>query len=148
MAIIEQLGINGTVFVQFFVFILSFVIISQLVFRDFTAALQKRELSTKGTEEIAQESQQKIQQTYQIYETKTRALQTKIQKIFEEVRATASAESEKIISKARTEAQTARDQVKFQIDQDVKTAQSQLNIQVPALSEAIIGKLLPTGKNH
>lgn len=142
MEIIHQLGINGTVFIQFAIFICTFLFLNLYVFKPYYAAVEAREKSTTGAEDMATEILKKTTELHSEYEIRAREVSQKIKEIYEQQKGIASKECDAIVGKARTEATTMLEQNNRQISQAVQAAAAVLKSETSSVALAITHKLL------
>lgn len=141
---LQQLGINATVIVQFVIFITTFVALIKLVYEPFTAIHEKRLQNTKGSVEIADDIHKKSQELNAQYSTKAKEVHGKISEIFKQSKTEASAEQDKILMQAKAEASVVLEsnrknlQVRAtQLDSELKEMKSSL---VMAINNKLLGK--------
>lgn len=146
MNILEQLGVNQTLFLQLGIFVFTILVLSLLVFKPFAEALNLREQKTSGAEDLAAEFQQKTAELHQLYESKARALNDKIRKHFEDSRKLAQEEYEKSVAAAKLEAQHILTSARSQIQKELATAKAGLKDEVPKVASDISKKLLSSNE--
>jgi F-type H+-transporting ATPase subunit b len=142
MAILNQLGINQTIFFQFVIFVIAYITLYFLVFKPYTAALNEREARTKGGEGLASELQRQARDLQTEYEKKARQINGQIKEIFDQYRAEASKETDVVISKARSEAQILVERARQQVAAEISQAENKLRDEVPMVAQVITAKLL------
>jgi F-type H+-transporting ATPase subunit b len=148
MSILEQLGINHTYFYQLAIFVFALIVLSQFVFKDFLALLERREGQTTGTESVVQEEILKAQNLSQSYEALARDVNGQIRSIFDSYREEAAAEYQKIVAQARSESARLIEDNRQRVSMELAEAGRQLQQELPGLSQAIVQKLISktTGK--
>jgi F-type H+-transporting ATPase subunit b len=142
MAILEQLGINQSVFFQFGIFILSLVVLSQIVYGPYFAALEEREKRTKGGEDLAQELLKQATDLRAEYATKARQVSGDIKTIFDTYRETATKEYEGIVSNARAESQKTVEEARSLVSAQIADAAKKIKDEAPLVAQSITQKLL------
>lgn len=142
MSLIHALGINEFAAVQFVIFILIFMFLTNYVFKPYVAAFEQRQNRTKGGEVLAEEFQQKTTELHSDYETRARLLNSHIHEIFAKHRAEALAEYDRIVGKARQEATALIEKNRTTISSAVTSASGELKSQTPQVALAITNKLL------
>ncbi|HEY8270053.1 MAG TPA: ATP synthase F0 subunit B [Pseudobdellovibrionaceae bacterium] len=142
MEIIHQLGINGTVFIQFGIFICAFFFLNLYVFTPYYKALEEREKRTLGGEDLAQEFQKKSTELHSEYQTKAKEVTKKIKDIYDSHRLDALKEFDSLVSKARSEAHTLLEANNRQIIQSIQATSAALRAETTSVSVAITQKLL------
>ena len=139
---LQQLGINGTVIVQFFIFIVTLVALMKLVYEPFTAIHEKRLQNTKGGIEIADDIQKRALELQSQYSSKAKDIHETISSIFKKSKADAGAEYEKIIGQAKSEATAELEQNRKELEKRTSQLESDLKEMKAGLVLAINNKLL------
>ncbi len=139
---LQQLGVNSTVFFQFIIYILVFPLLHILVFKPFAKAQEQRQNRTKGSEQLSYEFQQKTAELQAEYQRRAREVNGTIHEIFTDAKTAGAAEQEKIISSARQEAQKMTDENNKKISMLVAEAGKDLHGQASQLAMAVTQKLL------
>lgn len=141
---LQQLGINATVIVQFVIFIATFVALIKLVYEPFAAVHEKRLQNTKGSVEIADDIRKKSQELHAEYSAKAKEVHGKISEIFKQSKAGAVVEQDKILAQAKSEAtavlETNRKNLQtraVQLETELKEMKSGLVI---AINNKLLGK--------
>lgn len=101
---LQQLGINATVIIQFVIFIATFVALIKLVYEPFAQVHQERLKNTKGSVEIADDILKKTQELQLQYSNKAKEVHGKISEVFKKSKIDGNTESEKILNDAKTQA--------------------------------------------
>ena len=102
---LQQLGINHTVFIQFAVYIFTFIALVFLVYAPFTKVYFERRNRTKGSEEVSYEYQKKTSELHSEYQIKARDVNGKIQDIYQKLKGEAANEYDQMVNQAKQEAQ-------------------------------------------
>ena len=84
MAMLSQLGIDGSIFFQIAIFCVAYFTLSRVVFMPYASAYEQRISRTSGDEEVAQEAIKKAQDLRTQYESKAKEVSGKIKTIFDE----------------------------------------------------------------
>jgi F-type H+-transporting ATPase subunit b len=142
MAILAQLGINQTLFLQLFIFLFTFPLLAIFVFRPYLDLVLEREKKTKGSEDSAVEIRKKTNELTSQYENKARKLSGEIKTIFDDYRQEANLEYQNIISKAREESQKILNATKEKVSFDLAEASKKISSEVPELAKTIKQKML------
>jgi F-type H+-transporting ATPase subunit b len=142
MAILEQLGINQTVFIQFFIFLVAFFTLSQVVFKPYLQAFEERERRTKGGEDLAQELLQQSVDLKRQYEQKARQVNGEIKTVYDSYRDQATKEYNEIVARARAESQKLIEEARAKVGVEILEATKKLREEAPAVASAITQKLL------
>lgn len=139
---LQQLGVNWTIFIQFAVFVGIISFLSIYVFKPYAKAVEGREQQTKGSEEVALDMDKKSVELYGQYESKARQVHGEIQEVYKTARAQAQAEYDKSIQAARAEAEKYLSDTRQKISSAVHTAQETLKKDTPQIVMALTQKLL------
>ncbi len=142
MAVLDQLGLNQSFFIQFLIFSFAYLALSKIVFAPYVKALEIREEKTKGGEDLAFEFQKKSQDLRNRYEAKARQVSGEVKTIFDEYRQQASHEYERIITKARSESQSLIESARQKVAIEINAAQTQLKSEIPLVAQEMTRKLL------
>ena len=139
---LQQLGINATVIVQFVIFIATFVALIKLVYEPFTAIHEKRLQNTKGSVEIADDIHKKSQELSAQYSVKAKEVHGKISEIFKQSKTEASVEQDKILMQAKAEANAVLESNRKGLQSRAAQLESELKEMKSDLVMAINNKLL------
>lgn len=139
---LQQLGINGTFFIQFGLFVFVITFLSLYVFAPYTKAVEEREKQTKGSQDEAVELEKHTIELHSQYEVKAREVHGQIQDVYRQMRAEAGQEYEKTIQAARGESEKFVEQVRAQVKSSVAAARATLTKETPQIVMALTQKLL------
>jgi F-type H+-transporting ATPase subunit b len=139
---LQQLGINATVFIQFGLFVFAITFLTLYVFGPFAKAVEEREMQTKGSQDQAVELEKQTVELHSEYEKKAREVHGKIQEVYKLMRADASHEYEKTVQAARKDSDVYVEQIREQIKKSVDTARDVLKKDTPQIVMALTQKLL------
>lgn len=142
MGILQQLGLNDSYFFQFIIFTIAYLVLSQVLFKPYTEAFEKREHKTKGGEEIAAETAKHTQDLKSTYESKARNVSSEIKNIFDEQKLIANKEYETIVSAARTHSNRLIEDTKNKIATELASAKKQIQEAIPTVASEMTRKLL------
>lgn len=139
---LQQLGINATVIVQFVIFIVTFFALIKLVYEPFASVHEKRLQNTKGSLEIADDIHKKTQELQAQYSEKAKDVHGKISDIFKNIRTEASAEQDKILAQAKVEANAVLESNRKNLQSRATQLETELKEMKAGLVMAINNKLL------
>lgn len=139
---LQQLGINATVIVQFVIFIATFVALIKLVYEPFAEVHEKRLKNTKGSVEIADDIQKQAQELHMEYSVKAKDVHGKISEIFKKAKSEGASEYDQIVNQAKSESNAALEQNRKDIEKRVVQLESDLKEMKAGLVVAINNKLL------
>lgn len=140
-SLLTALGINSTVWLQLASFLVSYLALSNLVFKPYLKAYRERERRTVGGEESAVRTVEEAQQLQLTYEQRAKHLNSEIRSVYEAHRSEATKQYEKQVEAARAEAAEALDSARQKISTEVQAARKSLSAEIPAVSRAIASRL-------
>jgi F-type H+-transporting ATPase subunit b len=139
---LQQLGINATVIIQFVIFIATFVALIKLVYEPFAEIHEKRLKNTKGSVEIADDIQKRALELQSQYSSKAKDVHSKISDIFKKSKADGAVEYEKILGQAKSDANSVIDQNRKDLEKRSAQLESELKEMKAGIVMAINNKLL------
>ena len=142
MAILSQLGLNESFFIQFGIFCVAYLFLSRVVFTPYANALSERERRTKGGEALALELQQASSGLQNKYEQRARDISGQVKTIFDEYRAEAMKEYESLLSKARAESMQMLEAARAKTAVEFSEAQIKIQQEVGSVTQEVTKKLL------
>lgn len=142
MEILASLGVDHTFFVQFLIASFAFSVLIWGVFTPYNNALTERESRTIGGEAVADDLLKQTQDLRARFEQRARAISGEIKSIFDAQRSEGQKDYDKISLDARTQAQALVESTRKSVAAQITDAQGKLRSEVPALSQAIVSKLL------
>lgn len=137
MAILLQLGANQTAFIQFVIFIISISFLTVYVYGPYFQALDKRQLQTKGAEQVATETEEEARKLESIFKAKAREINEKIKNIFEASRTQASGAAGAVVDDAKGAAAELTEKARKEIS--LQKAAAEKDIQ--AISQTIAAEI-------
>jgi len=140
--IMKALGVNDTLFLQFGIFVVSFVILRFLVFKPFYLAFESRHKATEGNEEEAQNVIAQTLELESLYQKKARSLNADVKAIYDRARLEANLENEKILNEAKEKSRETLDRYRAHIQEEFNKAREGLIKEGPAIGATIAQKLL------
>lgn len=139
---LQQLGINATVIIQFVIFIATFVALIKLVYEPFAAVHEERLKNTLGSVEIAEDIQKQALELQSQYSLRAKEVHGKISEIFKKSKADGGAEYEKILGQAKAEANDVLEKNRKDLEKRSAELESDLKEMKAGLVIAINNKLL------
>lgn len=140
--ILNDLKINNTIWIQLGCFIVSYLALSNFIFKPYHAAYRKRKENTVGGEEFAERVIQETEALTGEYESKARQINANFSEVYNEKKVDAMKEYDRIVGQARGEAQSLQDKVRQQIGVEVQGARTELNKEIPKVSLEMASKLI------
>jgi F-type H+-transporting ATPase subunit b len=136
------IDIDGTVFVQFGLFLLLYYAASKLLFRPYLALRERRKAGIEGARAEAERMTASADAKLADYENQLAAARNRANEEGRKVRAEASAHEKEVTDKARGETQKAIDEATEKMKQETEAARLQLLPQANTLARQIASKLL------
>jgi F-type H+-transporting ATPase subunit b len=140
--IMKALGVNETLVVQLGIFLVTFVIIRNLVFKPFYLAFEGRHKSTEGNEEQAEKIIAQALELESLYQKKARSLNADVKAIYDKARGEANLENERLLNEAKEKSRETLDKYRSQIQEEFNKAREGLIKEGPAIGATIAQKLL------
>jgi F0F1-type ATP synthase membrane subunit b/b' len=140
MELFTALGVNSTIWLQFFLTFSIFVGLSQIAFSPFLMALQERENRTLGSVEKAEQILRQTQSLQAKYETLMRDLNSQIKAIFKEQELIATRQADEMQALARASEQQRITRLKESLAQQLQSEKSKISQWVVDVSNAIVKK--------
>lgn len=144
-AILTGLGLNSTLPLHFLIFLITFLFLSQLIFKPYLRAFEERERRTVGSVDLAAQILEETESLRAEYQARAREINA-------EVMAVTEAAKQKALQAYQTEVQLAQrihheklDQLKVRVGEAQKQALASVDQEVDAVSRAITDRLL--GRN-
>lgn len=143
MAILNQLGINQSLFLHLIIFIFAYVVLAKFLFGPYFRALEERDKRTKGGEDLAAELHKQADDLRTAYEQKARQVSSEVKTIFDEYRTDASKEVDGIVTRARADSQKLVEEARSRVTVEIADAERKLRDEIPGVIQTITTKLLP-----
>jgi F-type H+-transporting ATPase subunit b len=141
MELLKSLGIDGTLWIHIACFAVSYLALSNFVFKPYAKALAEREKRTVGGEELAQQLLIQAGEINANYEQKAKAISASIRAEYDKNRVEALRESETLITAARLEAAKLLEASRTKIASEIGAAKNSLAAEVPSITSAIASKM-------
>ncbi len=142
MQMLEALGVNATVLYQFGFFLITYIVLSNVLFKPYYKAFLTRGEKTVGNTESAEKMLAEARDLEAEYELKAREINTKVRGIYEQSRQQAMREQEKQMAEARLRAKQIIEDNKQKVQTEVARAQQEISKEVTSVSQAMATKLL------
>ena len=137
-----QLGINESIFVMFGLFIVTYVVVSQLALKKLSETLVERERRTEGREHHAVQMKHELEGVREKLKASIHDARTKANSEFLQIRSKALEEQRNIVNAARESASADMKKTRERIQGQVAVEVKKLNDDIPRISKAILDKLL------
>lgn len=136
------IDIDGTVFIQFALFLLLYIVANQLLFQPYLALRKRRRDGIEGARVEATQMSASADAKLADYEKQLAAARDRANETGRKVRAEAAAHEREVTDGARKSAQQALDEAQTKMRAETETARLQLLPQANALAKQIASKLL------
>ena len=136
------IDIDGTVFVQFALFLVLFVVANRLLFQPYLRLRERRSAGIEGARAEAERMTAQADAKLADYEKQLAVARERANAEGRKVRLEAAAHEREVTDKARAAAQAATDEAQATMRRETEAARGQLLPQADALARAISSKLL------
>jgi len=140
--VLNQLGINPTLFVQFAIYAVVFFALSKIYFGPFLKLIQARHKKTIQDREAAEKMMTQADEKLSEYTRKLQearlAAKTGVDAILEQARR----EESEILGQARNEAKKITQEASSQLNQHIEKLRKDLDVEVEGMSRSVSEKLL------
>jgi len=136
------IDIDGTVFVQFALFLALFVVANRLLFQPYLRLRERRTAGIEGARAEAERMTAQADAKLAEYEKQLAVARDRANDEGRKVRLEAAAHEREVTAKARAAAQAATDAAQATMRRETEAARAQLLPQADALARAISSKLL------
>jgi F0F1-type ATP synthase membrane subunit b/b' len=140
--ILTGLGVNSTMWIQLGLFLFTFVLLNNLVFKSYQKALNERHDKTIGGEDLTKQLLAEAHDIQARYEKRAREVNVNIKSAYDEAMGAAYKKQSEILESTRKEAAESIKQARTKITAQVRDAQVQLQKELPAISGLIATKLM------
>ncbi len=145
MELLKSLGINGTIGIQFVVFVVAYLILTRMVFMPYFKAYMERYNRTVGSEDDATKLTQETEELETEYEENAKALNIKIKKIFDTEKKLAVDEQTKILKAANLKAEEYRKSSELKLEETKSKMYSELEQEIAPIAELIKNSVVGKG---
>ena len=141
-AILEQLGINQSIFIQIAVFAVFFLIAGPLFFQPYLDLLERRYQRTVEDKKAAQEMMEKASAKLEEYKKILADERAAARKDFEILVAAVKREESAIVAAARAEARDLTQKARDAVQAESEALRGQLSIEVESMAQGLANQLL------
>jgi F0F1-type ATP synthase membrane subunit b/b' len=134
--------LDGTVFVQFAMFSIAFVILYALVFKPMTRLLDARDVAIEGAKDEAKHLESEVLQKQATFEAELRRVRTSSGEERERLRAEGQELERQLLERVRVETQALVAEGKTRLETEARIARSELNAQRGELAREIASRVL------
>ena len=141
-SLLQQLELNSTLFIQLIVFIVVFVVLSNLYFRPFQRLLEARHKRLVEDREAAEKLMSQADAQFEEYRARLAAERATARAEYERLIAQAKKEESEILSQARVEAKKITQEALDAAQAQQGQAKKQLEQEIETLAQAVVESLL------
>ena len=141
-AILEQLEINSTLFIQLAIFAVLYFVLSAVYFRPFLRLFERRHQKTVADKEAAERLMVQANAKFDEYRARLAEERAAAKKDYEAVLAEAKKEEARILSQARDEAKKIAQEAADSVSRQRAELKAQLEADVEGMARTISEKLL------
>ncbi len=134
--------LDGTVFVQFAMFSIAFVILYALVFKPMVRLLDARDVAIEGSKHEAKHLEAEVQQKQAQFEAELRRVQTAAGEERERLRAEGQERERALLEKVRVETTALVAEGKSRLETEARIARADLSAQRGELAREIASRVL------
>jgi len=136
------IDVDGTLFVQFALFLIMLVVLSRLLFRPYLQTRDARHKGIEGAREEAAQMQERARQTNADYDARLTKARQRGAEERARLRAEGAIYERQVLGAARDEAQKSLDAARSRISGDAEAARARLAAESSTLARQIVTKLL------
>ena len=136
------IDVDGTLFVQFALFVLMLIVLSRLVFRPYLAMRDARHKGIEGAREEASAMQQRARDTNADYDAKLTKARLRGAEERARLRGEGAIYERQVLGAARDESQKTLDAARTKIAADATAARDKLAAESTTLARQIVKKIL------
>ena len=137
LQILTQLGANYTAFIQFGIFIVSITFLTVVVYGPYFRAYDERVKLTKGSDQIAEETENEARKMAVIFQTRAREINQKIQNVFDSSKAQAQETATTILNQSKAGATEVADRARA----DIGVQKSKAEKEISAISQEVAAEI-------
>jgi F-type H+-transporting ATPase subunit b len=141
-AILEQLEINSTFFVQLGIFFVLFLLLSQIYFRPFLRLFEERHRKTVADREAAEKLMLQADSKFEEYTARLAQERLAARKDYESALTEAKKEETAILQRARDEAKKITQEAAESVSAQREKLKAELQVDIEGMARTISEKLL------
>lgn len=136
------IDIDGTLILQFLLFLIMLLVLSRVLFRPYLSLRDARHKGIEGARHEAQELTERAAQVNSDYEGKLVKARQRGNEERQKLRSEGAAHERQVLGAAREQSQKALDAARARISGETATARTQLQTQAATLARQIVTKIL------
>lgn len=141
-ALLQDLGINQTIYLQFVLFVMAYVPLHFLLFKPYFTAYSERINRTEGNQKTSERLLDEAQDLRVRYENKSKELNSQFKAVYDEEKTLTMREYDQITAKAREKAKSLIDESKRLVEEKLQNSKQDIKAEVQNISETIVAKVL------
>ncbi len=142
MEILTALGVNSTIGIQFIIFVVAYLFLSNLVFKPYHKAFEERVSRTQGDTDLAERIISETKDLELEFETKARSLNNETKIIFDRSRSEAMREYDRMVSQAKQRAKEQLDKSRLQVAHEMEKSREEVTKQIPEITKSLVTKMI------
>lgn len=136
------IDLDGTIFIQFALFVLAFFILRALVFGPIVKLLEARDAAIDGAVETARTMTQEAKDAEAEFEAEMRTVRLAASAERDKLRADGKKLEASLLAKVREETQTQLDEAEKSLNREAQQVRQEMVSKTPLLARAIASKML------
>lgn len=142
LGIFQSLGVDSTLWIQLIIFLVFYVVFTQLVVKPYFHAFQEREKRTVGSEDLAGRLVDQTREMEAVFQKKARELNLEVKEIYDQAKAEAAREQIKIQNDSREKSRVQIEAARAQLKDEYMRAREELIKEAPVVAQLIKDRLL------
>lgn len=142
MELLTSLGVNWTLYAQFAIFVVSFVVLKTVLFDPYFAAYLERNNRTVGKAEQAERFLSETRELEEKFAARARELNERYKAAYDKTRSEATKEYDRLVGAARDTSKKALDESRVRIQKEMESARGQLTQEVGGVAQLINRQLI------
>ena len=135
--LLKSLGVNSTIVYQAGIFLVTYLILSQLVFKPYLRAYLERVGRTSGSEDHAGRLLEETKSLEEEFQVKARSINEKFSQIFDRSKSDATKEQDRILGQARQDAGQILEKARLNINEQYQRVEKELQQTAQSLGKEI-----------
>lgn len=137
LKILSQLGANQTAFIQFGIFILAISFLTVFVYGPYFKAYDERVKLTKGSDQIAEETESEAKKIEVIFQTRAREINQKVRNVFDASKTQATETTTTILNQGKAVMADLTEKARL----DIGTQKFQAEKEISTISQDVAAEI-------
>ncbi len=146
-SILDALGVNSTVWILLAIFLVTFLIMDQLVFKPYAKALRSREAAVEGSNQDTEKIEQETERLKKVYQNKVKQVQEEMGLIVNKVQKEVDQDRVKIFDSAEKRSKEIYNSGVEGIRKEVELARVSFEAEVNKISKVLETKVMQGGNS-